>query len=255
MPAWIGPAIAASSSLLGGILGRNAQSSANRTNVMLQRENRDWMERMENTAWQRGTKDMLAAGLNPMLAYSQGPAGTPNSSAATVEPEDAFARGVNSAGAVAMQQAQVKQQRAQANLLDSQREGQDMQNEVYANINMLDREDGMGFGWQQDLKRKIAETQTAEHKAQLAKTDAQIREIERKVAEDIQGYQVSSAKSMAAINEKEVNIKELQKILMELDIPEKQALATWFSAVGAASPAMKATMSISQWLYFIFGRK
>lgn len=104
------------SDLIGGHSARSAQRSANRTNIALQREQQTWEERMSNTAWQRGTKDMLAAGLNPMLAYSQGGASTPNVSAATVIPEDAMGRAISSAGGKAMQAVAMQQQLANIDL-------------------------------------------------------------------------------------------------------------------------------------------
>lgn len=94
-------------SLFGASSAAKAQREANAMNYKINLENRDWSERMANTEWQRGVVDMKAAGLNPMLAFHQGGASTPNNSAATVIPEDAWGRGLQSAGALAFQLPQI----------------------------------------------------------------------------------------------------------------------------------------------------
>jgi hypothetical protein len=46
-------------------------------------QQRDYETQMSNTAYQRATQDMKAAGINPLLAYSQGGASTPSTGAAS----------------------------------------------------------------------------------------------------------------------------------------------------------------------------
>lgn len=115
-----GALIAGGANILGGALGSSAQAKANKTNLKINRENREWSERMSNTAYQRGVNDMLAAGLNPMLAYSQGGASTPSNSAATAIPEDAMARSVTSAGGALQQGIAARQGIANIRLTEAQ---------------------------------------------------------------------------------------------------------------------------------------
>lgn len=121
---------------LGGIaaaaIGARGQSSANEANVEMAREtnqfnaaeavkardfnaaqaqlNRDYQSEMSNSAYQRATSDLTKAGLNPMLAYTQGGAGTPGGATASAGAATGQAARVENVAGAAVQSALAKAQ-------------------------------------------------------------------------------------------------------------------------------------------------
>ena len=68
--------------IIGDVISAGAnwygQHEANIENKQRAQEQREWQERMDNSKYQRGVKDLEAAGLNPMLAYHGMSGSTPS---------------------------------------------------------------------------------------------------------------------------------------------------------------------------------
>lgn len=98
---WIAAAIGGAAVLGGSAISSSGTAKANKQARKLARENRDWQERMSNTAYTRSARDLEDAGLNRILALG-GPASTPSGNVAPVENEKAaIGQGVASAAAIA----------------------------------------------------------------------------------------------------------------------------------------------------------
>lgn len=92
---WLAAAVPALAGAYGQALGTYGEQEANRANTALTHQSwnvssneariqRDWEEKMSNSAYQRATDDMKKAGINPMVAFQQGGASTPSGATGSV---------------------------------------------------------------------------------------------------------------------------------------------------------------------------
>lgn len=105
---WIAAAIGAAASIFGGFAGNQANKSESS-------RNRDWQAQQYGQKWQVTMADMRKAGMNPMLAYSQGVGTAPSGSTAQMGDFGGGAAG-NLIAQAGVRSAATKQTKAQTDL-------------------------------------------------------------------------------------------------------------------------------------------
>lgn len=238
----IGSLLSAGSSIFGGIMGSQGQAAANAQQQAqyeqsqaghameywnnldqawkFQKNNQDFATNMANSAYQRATKDMIAAGLNPILAYQQGGANAPTSSGSVPSSGGQtspgsfgnamgpLASGIASAGGAVKDFAALNNLQAQTDATKKQGDKAKSETDLNASTQKLTDQNTANAAAQKaviEANKALVQQQTVTSAAQAAAAAAAARNSDadsgvKYVDAVVRGHQANSARSRAEID-------------------------------------------------------
>ena len=164
---------------------------------------------MRNTQWQAAVSDMEAAGLNPALAYSQGPNAAPGGAQGRVE--NALGEGVSSALQIKTQQEQFKLMREQRRKASAEAaKGAAEAGIARKDLDARTARWAYYFNSDGSMKKPLAQLLQQEHASKLANNARSVTDLE----------------------------------LARLSVPERKAMARLFDQAGATGKGAQVFMPL-----------